>query len=90
MDDLKGRQELYNGFGDSLSRAIELVVTPLIFGLVGLLLDHVLGITPLLTIVFALFAIAGLSVKMYFAYDQQMKAHEASAPWARPKRAGSR
>ena len=83
MDDLKGRQELYNGFGDSLSKAIELVLTPLIFGGLGLLLDHVVGITPVLTIVFTLFALAGLSVKMYYTYARQMEAHEASSSWAR-------
>jgi hypothetical protein len=83
VDDLKGRQELYNGFGNSLSRAIELVMTPLLFGLLGLLLDHVFGITPVLTIAMVLFAIAGLAVRMYYGYSEEMRAHEANAPWAR-------
>jgi F0F1-type ATP synthase assembly protein I len=86
VDDLKGRRELYNGFGDSLSRAIELVVTPLLFGLLGLLLDHIFGLTPVLTTALTLFGIAGVSVKMYYAYDRDMQAHEAGAPWAKGRR----
>ena len=86
MDDLKGRQELYNGFGNSLSRAIELVMTPTLFGLLGLLLDHIFGITPVLTIVLVLFAISGLAVRMYYGYNEEMRVHEANAPWARSRR----
>ena len=33
--DLSDRRDLYNGFGDALSRAVELVVTPAIFGFLG-------------------------------------------------------
>ena len=46
MDNLREKRELYNGFGNALSRAFELVVTPLIFGLGGHLLDGALGTGP--------------------------------------------
>ena len=44
------RRDLYNGFGDTYSRAFEMVVTPTIFGLVGCFLDSRLGTFPALTL----------------------------------------
>ena len=41
------------GFGDGLSAAFELVVTPAIFGFLGFLLDRLLGTVPLFTLVFS-------------------------------------
>ncbi len=46
--DLQDRRELNNGAGDALARAVELVVTPLIFGFFGYLLDGWIGIRPVL------------------------------------------
>ena len=83
MDDLKGRQELYNGFGDTMTRGIELAVMPFLFGGIGFGLDLLLGTKPLLTIIFAVFAIVGLSVRTYYGYETAMRAHEAEMPWAR-------
>lgn len=81
-DDLKGRQQLYQGFGDTLARGFELAMTPVIFGGGGWLLDRWLGITPVLTIVFVFVAVAGLGVKMYYGYEAAMQAHERHAAWA--------
>jgi F0F1-type ATP synthase assembly protein I len=78
------QQELYNGAGEGMSRAFELALTPAIIGGLGFLLDRWLGLTPILTIVFFLVAMAGLMARMYYAYDAQMKDHEAAAPWAKP------
>jgi hypothetical protein len=81
--DLRDKRDLYNGFGDGLSRAFEFAITPVVFGLVGHLLDGWMGISPALTITLALFAVAGGFVRMWYAYDAQMKVHEASGPWSR-------
>ena len=83
MDDQKGRKELYNGFGDTLARGIELAVTPFVFGGIGFVLDRTFGLTPILTIVFAVFCLAGMAVRSYYAYATAMQAHEDAAPWAR-------
>lgn len=83
MDDLNGRQELFNGFGESLARGFELAIMPFLFGGIGWLLDRAFGMTPVLTIVFSVFCLIGLAVRMYYAYDSEMRAHEANAPWAR-------
>jgi len=81
--DLKDRQHLYNGFGNGLARAIEMVVTPLLFGFIGHFVDVWLGTNPAFTILLVLFALAGMGVKMYYGYETEMKAHEAAGPWAR-------
>jgi Flp pilus assembly protein TadB len=88
--DLVARQETYQGFGDTLAVAFELAVTPVVFGLIGYGLDRWLGVVPLLTTLLVVFAIAGLSVRMWFDYDTRMKALEAQGPWARPLRAAGR
>ena len=80
--DLKDRQHLYNGFGNGLAKAIEMVVTPALFGFLGHLLDGWLGTNPVFTILFVLFALSGMGVRLYYGYEQEMKAHEAAGPWA--------
>ena len=82
--DLRDRRALYNGFGDTLSRAVEFVAVPGIFAYVGHLIDGRFGTAPFLTVVLAVFALAGTFVRAYYAYETAMREHEASAPWARP------
>lgn len=77
------RQELYKGFGDTLALAFELAVTPVIFGLMGYGLDRWLGTLPILTVVFVVLCIVGLSVRLWYDYDARMRVHEANGPWAR-------
>ena len=79
--DLRERRETYNGFGNALSRAVEMVVTPLIFAGVGRLLDGWLGVGPLFTVFLFAFALVGMFLRMWYAYDAAMRAHEAAAPW---------
>ncbi len=80
---LTQRRELYQGFGDTLAVAFELAITPVIIGLMGYGLDRWLGTLPILTIIFVLLAIVGLSARMWYGYDARMKVHEANGPWAR-------
>ena len=81
--DLRARRETHNGFGDALARAFELVVTPLVFAGLGWLLDGWLGIRPVLTVVLAAFAVAGVVVSMYYGYELEMRRHEQEGPWAK-------
>lgn len=76
------KRDLYNGFGNGLSRAFELAVTPAVFGGMGYALDRRLDLVPVLTIVFLLVALAGMFVRMWYGYDAEMKAHEARGAWA--------
>ena len=50
MFDLAARRQLNRGFNDGLTRAVEIVGTPLLLGYVGFLLDGWLGIRPALTL----------------------------------------
>jgi F0F1-type ATP synthase assembly protein I len=88
VDNLRERRELYNGFGNALSRAFELVVTPLLFGFAGHLLDGALGTGPLFTVVLVTLCLVGMSARFWYAYDAEMRAHDRAAPWGR-RAAGS-
>ena len=61
----------------------ELVLTPLLFALLGYLLDRWVGTVPLFTVLFALAALVAVSIKIYCVYKQEMEEHEANAPWAK-------
>ena len=80
---LRDRRELYNGFGDTLARAVEFVAVPGVFAYAGHLLDTALGTAPVLAVLLAVFAMAGVFVRAYFAYEVAMRGHEAERPWAR-------
>ena len=82
--DLREKRELYNGFGDTLARAVEFVAAPGLFAYGGHVLDGRLGTGNLLTVALAVFAMAGVFVRAYFAYEVAMREHEAERPWARP------
>ncbi len=81
--DIGEKRELYGGFGNSLVWAFEFAATPLLFGLIGHFLDGRLGTGPWLTVILVVFALAGLTVRMYYGYVAAMEEHEATAPWKR-------
>jgi len=83
VEESGNNQHLYNGFGSSTARAFELAVTPAIFGFLGHLLDRALGTSPVFLIVFVLFCVAGMGVRMYYGYSRQMDEHDANGPWSR-------
>ena len=85
MEESGSNQHLYNGFGNSTARAFELAVTPAIFGFLGHLVDRAAGTSPLFLIIFVLFCVAGMGVRMYYGYNQSMAEHEAKLPSARAK-----
>jgi hypothetical protein len=84
MFDLTAKQKLNRGYSDGLARALEIVVTPLLFGFLGSLLDDWLGTAPLFMIGLGAFAVAGLFVKFWIGYDREMRKHEAKIPGAAP------
>jgi F0F1-type ATP synthase assembly protein I len=79
----RGRQELYNGFGETFTRGLEMVLTPALLGGIGYVLDRVAGILPVLTIVLTVVGVIGVGVKEYYVYEAAMQAHEAEAPWGK-------
>ncbi|HEV2768530.1 MAG TPA: AtpZ/AtpI family protein [Acidimicrobiales bacterium] len=71
------RRETYNGASDALARAVEITVTPIIFGFLGSRLDLWLGTRPAFTVALATFCLGYLSWKLCVAYSAEMQAHEA-------------
>jgi F0F1-type ATP synthase assembly protein I len=69
---LRDRQELNNGFGNALSRAVELAVTPMIFGFLGFLLDSRLGARPAFMLTFFLIVFGYTLWKHYTLYSAAM------------------
>jgi hypothetical protein len=78
--DLAAKRQLNRGYSDGLSRALEIVVTPLLFGFVGHLVDGWLGTGPAFMIGLGAFAVTGLFVRFWLGYDREMRAHEAKLP----------
>jgi F0F1-type ATP synthase assembly protein I len=74
------RREMYNGFGEAYSRAMELVLCPLMFALGGYFLDGWLGTRPLFTVLLGLFGLAGVVARMVLQYALRMKAFDAELP----------
>ena len=74
--DLRDRQATYNGFGDALARAFELVLTPAVFGFLGWLLDRWLGVTPLFTVGLTLLVFLYVGWRLWTGYETDMRAHE--------------
>jgi len=75
--DLSQRRELNNGAGETLARAFELVLTPVIFAAIGWWLDGRFGIFPALSLAFFVFAFSYEFWKQYVAYDAAMRREEA-------------
>jgi F0F1-type ATP synthase assembly protein I len=80
------RRELWNGFGSGLQMAVELAAVPLLFGLLGGLIDRWIGSTPICTIALLCFAFAGTGIKSYYAYMAKVQEEEKDKPWNRSTR----
>jgi hypothetical protein len=78
--DLAAKRQLNRGYSDGLSRALEIVLMPLIFGFIGHLVDGWLGTGPGFMIGRGAFAGTGLFVRFWLGYDREMRAHEAKLP----------
>jgi F0F1-type ATP synthase assembly protein I len=78
--DLRDRQELNRGLGDSLAVAFELAATTGIFFGIGWFVDDKAGTRPLFMIVLSLLALVGQGIKMWYVYDAQMRRHEQALP----------
>lgn len=55
--------------------SFEIVFAPVILSLIGLWLDKKIGLTPLLTVSFAVFGLVGALVKVFYTYRFEMAQH---------------
>ncbi len=83
--ELRDRQATWNGFGEAFSLAVEIVVTPLLFALLGWWLDGRFGTGPVLAIAFGLFGIVGQAIRIYYQYRARMEREEEGKPWTQSR-----
>ncbi len=53
--------------------SFELVLSPLVLGLIGLWLDSKLGTTPLMVVVLSILGLAGAVVSLFYRYQAKME-----------------
>lgn len=83
MFDLATRRKINRGFSDGFTRAVEIVVTPVLLGFLGAVVDGWLGTRPLFTLALATFGVCGIVTKLWLGYDREMQAEEAKVPAGR-------
>jgi len=69
-------RDLNRGFSDAMAHAVELALTPAIFGFVGYLLDGWLGTGPFLMLGLGLFTVVYVAWRMMKGYDAEMQVRE--------------
>jgi F0F1-type ATP synthase assembly protein I len=84
--ELRDRQATWNGFGNALSQAVELVAAPLLFALFGWFLDRHLGTGPVLAIALGLLGVVGVAARSYYWYRAAIEREEEGKPWTRSQR----
>ena len=53
-------------FGDGVVKAFEVVLTPILFALIGVAIDQRLNTAPLFTLGLLFFGIAGMTIKLWY------------------------
>ena len=84
--ELRERQATWNGFGNALSQAVELVAAPLLFALLGWFLDNHFGTGPVLAIVLGLLGVVGVAARSYYWYRAAIEREEEGKPWTHSRR----
>jgi len=81
--DARAKQQLNRGYSDGMARGFEIVLTPLIMGGLGVLLDSWFGTGHLLALVFFVLGVVGIFTKLKVGYDRQFAEAESGKPWTR-------
>lgn len=77
------RRDLWQGFGDGLTQAFEMAVTPILFALLGHFLDGQFGTRPILTVFLVVFAMVGAFLRTWYHYLNRVQALEDGKVWHR-------
>ncbi|MEZ5228252.1 MAG: AtpZ/AtpI family protein [Acidimicrobiales bacterium] len=67
----------------SSNGSLELVLSAVLFGLIGLWLDNKLGTTPIFLLVFTFLGFAGAAISVYYRYRHDIARLEAQRDAAR-------
>ena len=76
MFDLSAKRELNNGFGNALTTAVELAVTPALMALVGWQIDRWLGTSPLFLLFLFVFTFGYVAWREYTRYTAKMDSQQ--------------
>lgn len=68
---------------DGFSQAFEFAAGPVIFGLIGWLIDRAAGTAPLFLVIFAVFGLVGTAAAFIVRYQAQTAREEEGKPWTR-------
>ena len=79
----RNRRRPQGGFGDGFTQAVELVLGPVLFGLLGWAIDNKLGTSPVFTVLLATFGIVAATVTLYFRYKLAVAQEDEGKPWNR-------
>jgi F0F1-type ATP synthase assembly protein I len=74
--DLSAKRELNNGFGNALTTAVELAVTPALMALIGWQVDRWLDTTPIFLVFLFSFTVVYVSWREYSRYQARMAEQE--------------
>lgn len=77
---LAAKRDLNRGFGDAMSKAVEIALLPAVFGFIGWFIDQRLGTGPGFLLGMVVFAFAGMLVRAWIGYDAEMRRHEGGLP----------
>jgi F0F1-type ATP synthase assembly protein I len=83
VSDPSTKRELNRGFGDALSTAFELALTPAILAFLGWRLDLWLGTKPLFLAGFFAFTMTYEIWKLFRRYEERMTSEAANIPGMR-------
>lgn len=71
-------RDLNRGFSDAMGRAVELALTPAIFGFFGWLIDGWLGTRPVFMLGLGLFTVLYVAWRMMRGYEAEMRERESA------------
>ena len=71
-------RDLNRGFSDAMGRAVELALTPAIFGFFGWLIDGWLGTRPVFMLALGLFTVLYVGWRMMRGYEAEMRERESA------------
>lgn len=80
MDSVREQRELNRGFGTTLNKGFEFVLTMAVLGAAGYAIDRAIGSGPVFLVVFALIGAVGQTARLWYAYDAAMRRFEADLP----------
>jgi len=75
--------------GEGVAHGLELVVPTVVFTLLGLGLDTLLGTKPLFLLIGFVWGVVGTFASQYYKYKARSEAQEVGKPWARERETAS-